>query len=584
MYKPFLENVDKSRELITTFGGYNHNLVIDDNDFYNSMNLSSDNYPALSPRNKRAFFSSVKGNVSGIYSKTKLCYIRDGYLYYGGEKVESYYFGNSQKERTFVSMGARLVVFPDNVYINTNDFNDYGTLDAYYTCDYADVFMCRGDGDNLGDYAAGPTEPETAVNGDLWLDTSGDKHVLKQYYESIGTWADIGSSYVSICNTGIGSGFKAGDGITLDGFETVGLNGSHIIKDCGEDFITISGTVECAYLVEGELSVTRSVPQMDFVCENNNRLWGCNSQKNEIYASKLGDPTNFNVFSGISTDSYAVSVGTDGDFTAAVSFRGYILFFKEHCVHKIYGSNPPYTVTTSFLRGVQKGSHNSVKCLNETLYYKSPTGVCAYEGGVPVDVSAPLGKEHFTDAVGGTYKNKYYICMTDIYNNRTLFCFDEERALWHREDNIDIRSFANNNCNLYFLEKQGDSYRLGLIDGENMYGDFTGELAGFTTEDEVNWYCETGLWGLHNPVNKYYTTITIRAFGEKDSSFIFRYQCDSKDEYVTVCEKNLAVKGSFNVPLTTPRCDHLRLKLCGKGKVNVYSLLRKVERGSEDYV
>lgn len=584
MYKPFLDNTDKSRELITTFGGYNHNLVIDDNDFYDEMNLSSDNYPALTPRNKRAFFTSVVGDISGIYSKTKLCYIRDGYLYYGGEKVNSCYFGNLQRERTFVSMGAKLVVFPDMVYINTNDFSDYGTLDAEYTCQSVDAYMCRGDGVTINDYAVGSAPPEDAVNGDLWLDTSGEKHILKQYSESLDAWNDAVATYVALESAGIGAEFKIGDGITLSGFDEIGIGGAYIIKDCGNDYITVSGTVECACLLEGEFTVKREVPQMDFVCENNNRLWGCNSQKNEIYASKLGDPTNFNVFSGISTDSYAVSVGSDGDFTAAVSFRGYILFFKENCLHKIYGSNPPYTLTTSFIRGVQKGSHNSVKCLNETLYYKSPTGICAYEGGVPVDISAPLGNEYYTNGVGGTYKNKYYICLTDKLNNRTLFCFDESHALWHKEDNINICSFANNNCNLYFLEKTGDTYRLGIIDGENMYGNFTGELMGFTTEDTVNWYGETGLWGLHNPLNKYYGNITVRAYGEKGSDFSLSYQCNSKGDFIPVCSKKLGSTGSFNIPLSTPRSDHIRLRIQGTGKADIYSLLRKVERGSEEFV
>ncbi len=584
MYKPFLDNIEKNAELITAFGGYNHNFVIEDNEFFDEKNMSSDNYPALSPRNKRAFFKNVTGDVSGIYSKTKLCYIKDGYLYYGGEKVTSYYFGTSAEERSFVSMGARLIVFPDNVYINTNDFNDYGTLDAKYVCQNADVYMCRGDGDTLDDYAVGRTPPESPSNGDLWLDTSEESHVLKEYIEATGMWSGVSSVYVSVSNPGIGKNFKKGDGVRLSGFQEVGLDGTHIIKKCGDDYITIVGTVNCAVLLEGDLSITREIPEMDFVCENNNRLWGCSSKNNEIYASKLGDPTNFNVFDGLSTDSYAVSVGTDGEFTAAVSFRGYILFFKENCLHKIYGSNPPYTVTTSYLRGVQKGSHHSVKCLNETLYYKSPTGVCAYEGGVPVSISAPFGKEHYTNAVGGTYKNKYYICMTDRKNKRNLFCFDEEKGLWHKEDEVDIRSFANNNCNLYFLEYKDNAYRLGVVDGENMYGNFAGELENFRLEENVEWFVKTGLWGLRNPFAKYYTGLTIRARGEAGSVFCSACDVDSSEILTNLCERRIYDTGSFNVPIITPRADHVCFYFKGTGKIDILSVMRKICNGSDDYV
>lgn len=305
------------------------------------------------------------------------------------------------------------------------------------------------------------------------------------------------------------------------------------------------------------------------------------SENNEIYASKLGDPTNFNSFRGISTDSYAVSLGSDGEFTAAVNYRGYILFFKENCVHKIYGQNPPYTVTTSYIRGVQKGSHASVVCINESLYYKSPVGVCAYEGGIPINISAPLGNRYYTEAVGGVLMNKYYICMTDVKGARNLFCFDTEKRLWHREDNIDIRSFATNNCNLYFNEKTAEGYRLGVIDGENMYGNFTEELSGFTLEDDFSWYALSGIWGLGIPENKYYGNFLIRATGEKNSCIKVSCDTDSENEFSQFGEVKVDKTGSILIPVTMPRCDHLRMKIEGKGKVTLYSLMRKLETGSD---
>lgn len=75
------------------------------------------------------------------------------------------------------------------------------------------------------------------------------------------------------------------------------------------------------------LTISRDVPDMDFICENENRLWGC--KEDTIYSSKLGDPFNWNVFDGLSTDSYAVNVGSAGDFTACCSYLGYPVFFKE---------------------------------------------------------------------------------------------------------------------------------------------------------------------------------------------------------------------------------------------------------------
>ena len=82
----------------------------------------------------------------------------------------------------------------------------------------------------------------------------------------------------------------------------------------------------------------RRVPDLDYVTECDNRVWGCSSKENVIYACRLGDPTNWFSYRGIAADSYAVTVGSDGAFTGAATCMGYALFFKENTLHKLYGS------------------------------------------------------------------------------------------------------------------------------------------------------------------------------------------------------------------------------------------------------
>lgn len=584
MYKPRLYETDLKSELISSFGGFVDKIVIPENCFRFQENMSLRRYPALSPRGKRAFFDSVKGFFYGLFSKDKLCYIRDGYLYIGGDKIPEPYFGYSSAERVFVSMGARLVIFPDKVYVNTKDYSDYGYLEAEFTSSGAVCTLCAADGNSYDGYASSPTEPAESQNGDLWLDTSADTAVLKQYSENFGGWLELGGVRVKITCPGIGNQFKQYDGITLTGFDDAGLSGDYIIKDIDTDSITVTASITANVTVSGEFTVLRRVPDMDYVCESNNRLWGCSSEKNEIYASRLGDPTNFYAYEGISTDSFTASVGSDGQFTACIPYRGYILFFKENCVHKIYGQNPPYTVTTSYIRGVEKTSSKSLVCLNETLYYKSPTGVCAYEGGVPVEIGDDLGEGRFNRAVGGAVGNKYYLCMTDGKGKRALFCYREDKAMWTREDEIDISDFAVNNSNLYFIERQDDYYRLGIIDAENMYGSFSGELKGFAFEEDFEWCAKTGLWGLDLPQNKYYNTFTIRAVGEKGSQINVYYDTDSRGEYKHIETKHLEKTGSFNIEVRSPRCDHIEFMITGKGDVTIFSVMRKVTVGSDVYV
>lgn len=584
MYNPIVYDMGKRQEMISSFGGYDCNAVIPDNCFQDESNMGATEYPLLSPRNKRAYFNVHGEELHGLFSKSKLAYINNGVLYYGGEAVEGLYFPCFAGRRQFVSMGAKLLIFPEKIYVNTADLSDYGYLDELFVTDDGENVTCslaKGDGDLYENYIVSSAEPEKVKNGDLWLDTSVEPNVLKQFSEALGMWVELAETYVRISCAGIGKKFKVYDGVTLSGFENRELNGSHIIRDKGDDFITVTGIIPNTIKQTASISVARKLPDMDFVVESGNRLWGCNSKKNEIYASKLGDPTNFDSFMGISTDSYAVTVGTDGEFTGAVSFRGYVIFFKEHCIHKIYGQNPPYTVNTSYIRGVQKGSHKSLCVVNETLYYKSPNGICAFEGGVPIDISLPLGGKYYTNGVAGVLGNKYYICMSDKNGKRVLFNYDEGRNIWHKEDDIDIREFTNHNGNLYFIGFVNGEKRLCLADGENVYGNFSGELSGWIPEEDFYWSCETGIWGLDIPENKYYSNIALCVSGENGTRIHIDFQTDESGKWEKQMSFSANELGSAVLPFTTPRCRFLRIRIRGKGKGKVYFISRTVETGSE---
>ncbi len=584
MYNPTVYDIDKSQEMISSFGGYTHNSVIPDNCFFEECNMGGGEYPLLSPRKRRAYFNVQGDRLHGLFSKSRIMYINNGLLYYGGEAVSGLTFPDIDGERQFVSMGAKVLIFPDKVYLNTADLSDYGSLEAEFITEEGTSLTCslaKGDGDLYEDYIVSSSEPEEVNNGDLWLDTSVTPNILKQFSDSLGMWMELAQTYVRISCVGIGKNFELYDGVNISGIENEDLNGSHIIRDKGDDFITITGIIPNTITQTAPIKIERKLPDMDFICESGNRLWGCNSEKNEIYASKLGDPKNFDSFMGISTDSYAVTVGTDGEFTGAVAFRGYVIFFKEHCIHKIYGQNPPYTLNTSYIRGVQKGSHKSLCLVNESLYYKSPNGICVFEGGVPLDISSPLGEAYYTDGVAGALFNKYYICLTDKKGERNLFVFDEKTGIWHKEDNIDISEFSNHNGNLYFIGIHKGEKRLCLADGENLYGNFSGELSGWFQEDALNWSCETGLWGLDLPENKYYSGIVIRLFGETGARVNIDFQIDSKEKWERQLSIAVEKTGSFSLPFSSPRCDHLKIRISGKGKVKVFSISRKIEVGSE---
>ena len=83
-----------------------------------------------------------------------------------------------------------------------------------------------------------------------------------------------------------------------------------------------TGKGEAYGFTDIDVRLSRKVPDMDFVCEWNNRLWGCSSEKHELYASALGDPYNWNVFEGTSQDSYILTIGSTGEFTGICAYGG----------------------------------------------------------------------------------------------------------------------------------------------------------------------------------------------------------------------------------------------------------------------
>lgn len=188
-----------------------------------------------------------------------------------------------------------------------------------------------------------------------------------------------------------------GDSIVVTGApvqESKAYFGGWEINTKTAKWISIDGGQVAIYNADKTgITAQRRVPELEYLTENSNRVWGCNSKENVIYSCKQGDPTNWYCYNGIASDSYAVTVGSEGGFTGAATCMGYVLFFKENTIHKIYGSRPAdYQVVSTQCRGVAKGASRSLSVINETLYYLSTEGVMAWDGSLPVNISGRLGR------------------------------------------------------------------------------------------------------------------------------------------------------------------------------------------------
>ena len=575
MRYPLLNELPVSREMIDAFGGYNHNLRIGAGEFYDMENMTSAHYPVLSPRPSRGIYAEPD-RPQGLIAKDTLCYV-DGGDFVMGEYRVAMNLSRDAAPKSLISMGAYVIILPDKKYINTADITDYGSIEASVTTTTPVTFeLCKIDGTGYSDAVAQETEPSEPQNMDLWIDTSSTPHTLKQYSSTGSMWVSIATTYIKISATGLGKPFHVGDGVTISGVSAVdGLNNTMTLWDCGDNYIVVTGILERVTTQETAITVARRMPNMDFVVESGNRLWGCRygtdvdgNMVNEIYASKLGDFKNWNCFMGISTDSYVVTVGTDGQFTGAITYLGSPLFFKETCMHKVYGNSLPFGVQDTACRGVQRGCGGSLAIVNEVLYYKSRSAVCAYDGSLPVEMSAALGDVVYSDAVAGAIGNKYYISMKDSGGLYHMFVYDTARGMWHREDNTQATSFCSCRGDLYFIDAADNKIKTALG---------TGERDG----EPVRWMVETGVIGTDSPDKKYISRLDVRMMISLGTTVDFYIQYDSEEEWEMLFSMEGHTLRSFTIPIRPHRCDHFRLRMEGDGAAKVYSICKNIEQGSE---
>ncbi len=592
MLYPIVKETKTYNLMTTEFGGYNHSLKPREGEFFDTENITTDYYPIASGRKKRGIVRRLN-SPSGMTAKDSLIYADGADLYYNGKKVDGLVLSTEKEKcpKKFVSMGAYLCIFPDNLYLNTADMTDFGSMEMSWEAEESTSVkysICKGDGAEYGKTTVADEAPKDAENGDLWIDSSTDTHILKQYSKNMNMWVEIATVYVKIEAKGIGQRIEKGDGIRISGCKYSGeneyikkqieaLNSTFTVKERGDNHIVVTGLLDETYTQNGGVNATRKVPKMDYVTECQNRLWGCyygledGKTVNEIFCCKLGDFKNWEVYSGISTDSFKASCGTDGVWTGAVTYLGYPLFFKENYVHKVYiSSGGAHQIVSMAIDGVQKGSDTSFAIVNDYLFYKSKTGINRFDGTQAVNISSDLGNEQYCDAVGGRLGEKYYVSMKDINEKWHLFVYDVKRGLWIREDNTMALYFADIDNELYYID--GDSNELKTINGTEG-----------KEEDKFPWKIVFGDIGYEYFQKKYLSRFNIRMSLEEDGWAEIYTEYDSNG----IWEKRGTINGTgisrtFTLPIIPRRCDHIRIKIEGSGEFKLYSISKILEIGSDN--
>ncbi len=513
---PYLRTApQQATKPIGTFLGLNKALVIQENEWADMKNMSSDCYPAIGTRKGRGAVERTLTKPNGLFYKNGLSYVDGTEWYYKDEKIADV----EDSQKTIVGMGAYMIMFPDKLRYNTAT----GELEALEAC---------------WEQAAAASFEQT---------TSG-------------------STTVKVSCTGIGTLFSAFDGVEISGCTKDELNGSKIIQEIAEDYIVIIGDLPEKFTQQTGLRITRTVPDMDYVCESENRLWGCSSANHEIYASKLGDAANWQAFEGISTDAYAVTVGSDGDFTGCISHLGYVLFFKEETIHKVMGNKPSnYQVTTAYpVRGAARGMERTLCVVNETLFYASRDNVCSYDGAQPEAVGDAVKDLKFREGVAAHWNGKYYASLRSESDGWGIYVYDQMRRLWHKEDEKHLLYMVYGNGKLYCIGEDGALYT----------------IAG-GTEEYLPWMLESGdlIEGSVDYKHVKKLQFHLRMAAEAEVNVLMQY--DSGQGWERVMTYRARSYRTHTMCVVPRRCQKYRFRLEGFGDVQLIAMTRCIGQGSD---
>ena len=603
-----LNVLQTSRQMLRAFGGLNEGYGCSEAEFSGEMNFSSRGYPALQTRKMRRNVRTVQG-VNGMYHLNGLLICRGKTLEYtpdeevrtGAVVLENVL---TDDRKAMAGMGTKVLIWPDKVAFDTGT-GELTRLGAQWEMGGKSVTVtpCDAEGRIYTPAGAGKTEPKEPEDGQLFLKSDSDEAydsnaVLMRYSAKNKKWVEVLLSAVKIRCPGIGGVIREGDTVTISGMPDAvcnavakGLNGEVMVQTMdGDEMVAVltraedsdryygswtvtetsvtwksaDGTVTENDAAAAPVKVERRVPELDFVTEQGNRVWGCSRKENTIYACALGDPTNWYSYQGIAADSYAVSVGSDGTFTGAASCMGYVLFFKENCIHKLYGSKPSdYQLSSVRCRGVAANAAHSLCVLNETLYYLSPGGVMAWDGSLPSKVSGALDTGKVTGAAwcaAGSLDARYYLYLRRQGDSAgRLLVYDTERGLWHEESAVGY-------------EMASTGRQLYLWDGRALWAADPDRETEGEAEAALQFEAVSGDIGLTETDDKYISRITLRLDAQTHSVVTLAASYDGGPWETLRTAAATGDHARLNLPFEPRRHDTMRLKLSGTGQIALRSM------------
>ena len=530
-----------------TFGGLDARRAASDGAIRDMSNMSLRFSPALASRTGRRVLATGWMDFGGAYYGERDFVVRGGALYDDGEYVCALTTG----EKSIAALEGNLYIFPDKVVYNTVDRT---------VRNYAAETIAKTDNDGWGwayivphSYIDGEYKDVLYITHDKsysFKDGELLRLTITKTGGTMGATKDVDYGYImapTYNGTGKGSGQAFHEILYPDAtFYEIGTSGK----------------------IRIEMTLSHAIPDMDFVFSSDNRLWGAKGR--EIYASALGQGMVWMDYDTLATSSWAATTKTGDKITAALDFGGTPVFFAENAVYKIYGENPKeYQYARQDIIGITAGDHKSAAVGAGYIYYLTRRGVYAWTGGIPQLISAPLGEERITDAVGGSDGAVYYLsCRQNGRHN--LYCFDPLTNIWVREDELDACDIRLRGHNLCAVTKTGDVYLIGDVYDEDGIG-----------EHPITYSMETADYNDGAVVQKSAKNILIQHELDGGTADVMVSYDGEPWHCVYTLYDTYGKKITSVIPLHPKQYRTMRIRIAGDGSIVIYYMMRDVTAHTE---
>lgn len=675
--KPYASNISKNAVYIDSFGGINERLIIGDNEFSEAVNMSDRDLPAMSTRKPLTIFKTEEEkypiNSFAINNDVMYALSSNGTFYYGENAVSLDGAANNKLLRN----GNSLFMYPKGTVISLPSttsaddvvkFKDVAqVLKRRETFSfYVYFYPCIISGVEKTQFSS--NSPENPTVGMYWSNYSDSSLQLCTEVDAgtnAATWKSVESDGIAvlflddmtqITKEGISEHFRDGDAIEISGAEMSCCNGSFVVNSVTTDLnnngvLVLNGRIDSVYSdFSHNVVLEKKMPKISHCVGVDNRLWGCycgydnnGNLINEIYGSALGRPDVWYRFDNTLQQSYAASIVSDGAFTGIGIIGGHPAFFKENCIHKLYGSNPSnYAIQTIDCLGVKEGCDGSVCVINGITYYMSKKGIMAISDGYPTLISNKIDFDGVKSVACANINNELHVVFLKD-GEINLYIYNPTTGIWHNNNCIDLPAASDGSdiricfCkdSLMVFCRDGNKIeekRTELLNRYNELSQLTGlEAVGALTAkleimiilktgmykalvktkgnliffgdeypiptgegfpfaesekenpDEMKWEITTGAFGYSYTNFKVPSSVGIRILLDAGSNCNIEAEYDSNGiwEYVDnlIGDERTCVRF---VNMKPYQCDHFRLRLSGIGKVSIVNMMVKYTQGGSN--